>query len=86
MFVQSAPDSQLTFTACREHYGEFHSETIIISKGLSVVLQRGSTYEDQLAFVCRMFDEAERTMEIYDSRRLMITACRDSFFGFEAQC
>lgn len=86
MFVQSTLDSQLTFTACREHYGEFHSETITISKGLLVVLQRGSAYEDQLGFVRLLFDEAERTMEIYDSRRLMITACRGSFFGFEVQC
>ena len=60
------------YKACVEHYGEFHSETMTVSKGLTIVLQRGSRHEDVLIYVKSLYEEAERTMEIYDIRRINI--------------
>lgn len=60
------------YKACVEHYGEFHSETMTVSKGLTIVLQRGSRHEDVLTYVRSMYEEAERTMEIHDIRRINI--------------
>ena len=65
------------YEACVERYGEFHSETTTVSRGLVVVLQREARYEDVLVYVRTSFTAAERTMDIADVRRIAITVSRE---------
>ena len=62
-----------SYDICVAHFGAFHPETIKISHDLTLVLQRGSRHEDVLVYVRNWWEESERTMEIYDLRRLNIT-------------
>ncbi len=64
---------QEVYKACVENYGEFHSETILVSRDLTVVFQRESRYEDVLVHLRLLYEKAEESMEVIDIRRIQIT-------------
>lgn len=61
------------YEACVEVYGEYHEETTNCSRGLTIVLQKESRYEEVLVYVRSLFEKAETSMEVIDVRRIEIT-------------
>lgn len=69
--------------ACVAVYGEFHAETAVVSRGLTVVLQRESRQEEVSILVRSSFKIAEETMEVTDVRRITITVRWTCFFAVD---
>lgn len=61
------------YEACIECYGEFHPETVSISRDLTVCFQGESRYEDVLVYLRRLYEKAEETMDVIDVRFVKIT-------------
>lgn len=61
------------YEACIECYGEFHSETVGISRDLTLCFQGESRYEDVLVYLRRLYEKAEETMDVIDVRFVKIT-------------
>ena len=61
------------YEACVEHYGEFHSETTVVSRSLVIVLQKESRYEDILIYIRSLYEKAEESMDVIDIRRIQVT-------------
>lgn len=61
------------YNACVEFYGKFHSETMTVSWEFTGVLQRASRHEEVLVYIRSLFETAEDTMDVCDSRRITIT-------------
>ena len=61
------------YEACIEHYGEFHSETVCVSRDLTVCFEQESRYEDVLVYLMRLYEKAEETMDVIDIRFVKIT-------------
>lgn len=61
------------YEACVEHYGEFHSETVSISRDLTGSFTRESLYEDVLVHLRRLYEKAEDIMDVIDIRFVKIT-------------
>lgn len=61
------------YEACIENYGEFHSETVSISRDLTTCFLRESQYEDVLVHLRRLYEKAEDTMDVIDIRFIKTT-------------
>ena len=61
------------YEASVERYGQSSSEVISISETLTTVLRKESKREDVAQYSRRIFETAERTMEITDHRRITAT-------------
>lgn len=61
------------YEACVEFYGKYHEETTTCSRGLTIVLQKESRYDEVLVYLRSLFEEAETSMEVIDIRRIEIT-------------
>lgn len=56
------------YEACIENYGEFHSETVSISRDLTSCFLRESCSEDVLVHLRRLYEKAEDIMDVIDIR------------------
>lgn len=61
------------YEACIEIYGEFHSETVSISRDLTSCFLRESRHEDVLVHLRRLYEKSEDTMDVIDIRFVKIT-------------
>lgn len=61
------------YEACIENYGEFHSETVTISRDLTACFLQESLYEDVLVHLRLLYEKAEDIMDVIDIRFVKTT-------------
>lgn len=61
------------YEACIENYGEFHSETISISRDLTTCFLQDSQYEGVLVHLRRLYEKAGDIMDVIDIRFVKTT-------------
>ena len=69
----AAPIYREIYEASVQRYGQSSSEVIRVSETLTTVLRKESKREDVVQYSRRIFETAEKTMEITNDRRITVT-------------
>ncbi|KAI9817884.1 MAG: hypothetical protein M1827_001003 [Pycnora praestabilis] len=61
------------YEACVERYGQHSEQATRLSQTLTVVMQKHSSQTDTIEYTTSVFEIAEKTMDIWDERRILAT-------------